>query len=310
MNRLQEALKREPVAFIAVTDEKPDKIAQFLKTHEIKSWVGIDQSGSAFKAFKVVGRPDGYLIGKDGELLARIYPADLNEKDVRAAIAGKFKPRRLEWPEPKAPEKQGKTGAAIFEITISSASGKGRMVSYPDKLEICSLPFINSIAFIWGVEENQVILDTQPVNSFNVMLKTSPEVFDKGRDVLKAAVEAAFHIRVMPETKETDVYVLALSTAPGAPRPKPGAPEAQGLISYGGGNLVGTDEMPKIAAGIWASVDRPVVDETGLKGTYEFELQWKSGDQAEAEKILSGQGLVLVPARREIDFLRVIAEKP
>lgn len=311
INRLHDALKDEPVVFIAVTDESTGTITTFLKTHEIKSWVGIDEKGSSFKAYKVRGRPDGYLIGKDGKLLARISPAFLKEKDVRDAIAGTFKPRPIEWEETKAQAKPAEQGRTIFEVKISTAFGKRRMTSSSNSLEMASMPFKNSIAFIWRVEDDQVILDTQPVDAFNVTLKTPPDSFSQGREVMKAAIQAAFDIRVTPEQRETEVYVLTLSTVPGAPRPKPGAPEVHlGLMSYGGGQVLGTAAMPEIARAIWASTEKPVVDETGLEGGYEFELQWTYGVQAELDSALAKEGLVLAPARRTMEFLRVTPEKP
>lgn len=311
MNRLLDALKGEPVVFLAVTDEPADRITPFLKTHEMKSWVGIDKEESSFKAYKVVGRPDGYLIGKDGSLLARIFPVDLEEKYIRDAIAGNFSPRPIEWNEAETRTKRPATSQPIFEINISSASGKRGMTGGWNKLETHSWPFAHSIAHVWQVVDDQVILDTKPVDSFNLTLRTPLGGMEKGREVLKDAIQAAFNIQIVPEQRETDVYALTLSTAAGAPRPKPGAPEVElGLMSYGGGNLVGTAEMSHIARAIWASMDRPVVDETYLKGNFEFDLRWKYGDLADAKIILAGEGLLLTPARRTIDFIRVTPAKP
>lgn len=306
MNRLHDALKGEPVVFLAVTDEPADRITPFLKTHEMKSWVGIDKEESSFKAYKVVGRPDGYLIGRDGNLLARIFPANLEEKDVRDALAGNFTPRPIEWDDVETQAKRPAASQAIFEINISSASGKRGMTGGWNKLETQSWPFAHSIAHVWQVVDDQVILDTKPVDSFNLTLRTPPGGMEKGREVLKDAIQTAFNIQVVQEQRETDVYALKLSPAAGAPRPKPGAPDVElGLISYGGGKLVGTAEMRHIALAIWASMDRPVVDETNLKGVFEFDLGWEYGNLADAERILAGEGLLLTPARRTIDFIRV-----
>ncbi|OGS55623.1 MAG: hypothetical protein A3J79_05385 [Elusimicrobia bacterium RIFOXYB2_FULL_62_6] len=308
MNRLHDALKGEPVVFIAVTDESAEVIKPFLKTHEIKSWVGLDTKSSSLKAYKVKGRPDGYLIGKNGELLARIFPAMLDEKDVRDALAGKFTPRPVEWETERTKAASADTLRSIFEIKITSAAGKPRMSSSAYGMELNSVSFAQNIAHIWDMEYSQVILDTEPVTSFNITLKTPKDGYAQGREALKAAVQSAFRIRVATEPKETDVYILELSSAAGAPRPKPGAPEVHlGLMSYGGGSLVGTAEMPAIAKAIWMSMDKPVVDETGLKGAYEFDLHWEFRNMPDAEKVLGGEGLVLTPGRRTIEFLRVTA---
>jgi len=310
INRLHEAMRGEPVVFIAVTDEPAGKIAAFMKTHEIKAWVGIDRAKSSIGAYRVKGRPDGYLIGRDGALLARVSPETVSEKDLRAAIAGKFEPQPVEWADAAAAAPPG-AEKPLFEIKVSAAQGKPRMSSSSDGLELRAVSFASGLAYIWDAQYDQVILDTKPVDSFNALLKTPPDGIGPGREALKAAIQSAFGIRVAPEQRETEVYVLALSTEPGAPRPKPGAPDAHaGLLSYGGGRLLGTDEMPGIARAIWMGVDKPVVDETGLKGAYEFDLEWTYGNADEAGRLLAGHGLVLVPARRQIEFLRVTPGKP
>ena len=93
VNALVDALKGEPVVFLSVTDEPAETIEAFRKTHEIKAWIGIDEPQSSLKAYRVSSRPAGYLIGKDGTLLATILPNDLKEKDLRDALAGRFAPQ-------------------------------------------------------------------------------------------------------------------------------------------------------------------------------------------------------------------------
>ncbi len=272
----------------------------------MKAWVGLDEKHSSFKAYRISGRPDGYLIGKDGELLARIFPVNLQESTVRDAIAGKMKPQPVEWPESKKAASPRAGGKPLFEIVISSSQGKPMMSGGYTKLESQAMSFAQNISQVWEVERDQVLLDTEPVNSFNLLLQTPPGGMEQGLEALKAAIQSAFGVKVVQEKRETDVYALRLSTEPGAPRPNPGASEVHlGLVSYGGGSLVGTAEMPEIAKGVWASLDRPVVDETGLKGVYEFELNWEYGDPESARKALAAKGLLLEPSRAVIDFVRV-----
>ncbi len=310
MNRLEEALKGEPVVFLSVTDEPEDKIAAFLKTHEMKAWVGLDEKHSSFKAYKISGRPDGYLIGKDGGLLARVFPVNLQESTVREAIAGKMEPQPVEWPEDRKAPAPRAGGKPLFELVISSSQGKPRMSGGYTRLESQAMSFKQNIAHAWDVENDQVLLDTEPVKSFNLLLQTPPGGMEEGREALKAAIQSAFGVKVARESRETDVYALRLSTEPGAPRPDPGAGEVHlGLMSYGGGTLVGTAKMPEIANGVWASMDRPVVDETGLKGVYEFELNWDYGSLESARKALAAKGLLLEPSRAVIDFVRVTPAK-
>ncbi|HNW43158.1 MAG TPA: TIGR03435 family protein [Elusimicrobiales bacterium] len=311
MNKLNEALKGEPVVFIAITDESEEKLGPFLKTHEIRSWLGIDELEVSLKAFSVRSRPDGYLIGKDGTLLARISPQFLTEQDLRSAMAGKFTPRPVKWAGEKAAAPRAEEGKTIFEIKITSASGDWSMSRSKDELIIEGMPFAKSIAYIWDAEAGQVIADAPPVKSFNVTVRAPAGSFGRAMELLKTAVQAAYDMRVTPERQETDVYTLTLSTAEGAARPQPAAPGTPArLMASGGGRLMGNIDMARLAREAWNIFDKPVVDETGLAGVYAFDLQWPSRDKAAAEKLFAEQGLLLVPARRQVEFLRVTAAQP
>ena len=309
MNKIVKAMKDQPVVIIAVTDEPTDTIKEFLKTHQIDAWVGIDLEKYAVNAFKAKSRPDGYLIGKDGKLLARISPAFLQEQHLLDAVAGKFTPKPIEQEETAA---QISTDTKIYlELKITSANGKFKMSSGGGKFETQSIPLSNTIAQLWDLEDGQVIIDSPSISAINVYLKTSRENYDQGTELLKSALQSSLGLKVTPEKSEADVYILTLSTAAGAPRPKPAAPEARlALTGYGGGSLVGTADMDKAARVLWMGMDKPVMNETGLKGGYEFDMQWKYKDQAELAKLLAEHGLVLVPGRRTVDFLRVTQVKP
>jgi len=303
-NRLLDALKGEPVVFLAVTDEPADMIATFLKTHEFKAWVGIDVERSSLKAYKNRSRPEGWLIGKDGTLLGRISPDRLQESDVRDAIAGKFK---LKAEEAAFNEAHGdsapQAGKTFFEAVISSASGKSRMSMSEDDFEATAMSFALIVSWIWGVEQDQVLAEPPPVAKFSARLKTPPGRFEDGRELMKRAILSTFDLTVAPEPKETDVYLLSLSTAPGAPRPAAGDPALRsGVMASGGGRLLGKMTMATAAKALWD--DRPVIDATGLEGEYSLDLEWDRKNGADVKRALAAQGLTLVPARRQIEFLR------
>ena len=311
VNRVIDSLKGEPVVFLSVTDEPAEMIETFRKTHEMKAWVGIDEAHSAIKAYHVMARPAGYLIGKDGTLLASIFPDDLKEQDVRDALAGRFAPKPVAWDDARLRPVGTPAGKTYFEAKISAASGKRNMGSGDDGIDAQALDFAANVAYIWDVERDQVLVDTPPVAAFNFTLKTPPGGVEQGREALKAAVQTAFSVRVAPEKRETEALVLTLSAAPGAPRPKAGAEGGHsGLMSYGGGRLLGKVPMSGVARALWMSLEKPVVDETGLQGDYDFDMEWKPGDRAALDALLAAQGLSLVPEKRTLEFLRVTPVKP
>lgn len=310
-NRLIDALKGEPVVFLAVTDEPADMIAAFLKTHEFKAWVGVDEAKSSLNAYNNRSRPDGYLIGKDGTLLARVNPDSLKESDVRDAIAGKFKARKVNFTDNRMElPSNAKAGKTFFELVISSASGEPTMSMSDEDLDANAMPFSLIISWIWDVEEDQVIAEHPPVESFSVRIKTPPGELDHGRELAKQAIMSAFGVSIVPEIKETDVFLLSLSTAAGAPRPQIGDPALKSrIMASGGGRFLGKTTMARFAKALWGASPKPVIDDTGLSGNYSFDLEWNRRDAADRDRALAAVGLRFVPARRKVEFLRVMPVK-
>ena len=309
-NRLIDSLKGEPVVFIAVTDEDPKKIEAFLKKREFKGWIGVDESGKSLKDYGVTGRPEGFLIGKDGNLLAKVSPESLKLADVREALAGTFKPRPVSLA--KAVNEPGpRPGAAAlyFEATISSAvPGEGGGMRYGGgTLEAKNLPFAFVVSWIWDVQQQQVIAEDPPVEKLSLRLKTPPESFEEGREMLKYALRSAFGVDVSAEKIEKEALVLKRVKGKAAPRvPGPGDSDIKaGAMSMGNGRYLGRTGTGELARGLWMALRTPVLDETKLEGEYLFDLDWDDSGRPGLDKALAEIGLELVPARRKIEHLRV-----
>jgi thiol-disulfide isomerase/thioredoxin len=93
-NALIDSLKGQPVVFLSITDEDAATVQAFLKKREMRSWVGVDERGASLRAFRVHERPDGWLIGKDGKILAHVAPDKLTEQAVRDALAAPDPPSK------------------------------------------------------------------------------------------------------------------------------------------------------------------------------------------------------------------------
>lgn len=307
MNRLAEALQGQPFVFLSVTDEDSAAVEAFRKTHEMKAWVGLDRDRSAFRAYRVSGLPAGFLIGKDGTLLAAMYPDELTERDARSALAGTFAPRPVKWDGGSpSPADEPSRSTPYFEARLAPAAdtGKGEMYSDSNGIGGRSLPFDKAIAWIWDIEPDQVVFDSAPVAALDFTLKAPPARLQEGRRILQDAVRTAFGLRVRTETRQLDALALSLVDPEGTARPRQvPAGEHVGIFRSGNGRIVGSSPMSQAARVFWRVLRTPVLDETGLKGAYEFDLEWPRGDRKALEALLAAQGLRLVPVRRPIECL-------
>jgi uncharacterized protein (TIGR03435 family) len=107
------------------------------------------------------------------------------------------------------------------------------------------------------------------------------------------------------EPRAFDVFVLSASEAPRLP------PARGDLVTI----RIGDEKVAfqratakDIASALQSVLGQPVIDETGLRGTYDFEIGWGENRAAAVTATLRDQfGLRLTPARRQMDALIVDA---
>ncbi|MFZ0302510.1 MAG: TIGR03435 family protein [Terracidiphilus sp.] len=106
---------------------------------------------------------------------------------------------------------------------------------------------------------------------------TTPQQFQQ---LILSLLEDRFELKFHREQKEVPVYWLELDK-PGklGPGLKPSAPDSEPSMSTNSNGArtimkVTKGSMTDIAAGLRRQSGRPVEDHTGLKGTYDFEIQW------------------------------------
>lgn len=115
------------------------------------------------------------------------------------------------------------------------------------------------------------------------------------------------------ESRDSDVYALVAEKK--GTKLKEGAPDAKGFLNmYGATKITGSGAPMSLLAGWLANaniVDRPVVDQTGLTGKYDFSLEWSNALAATTDSpapsiftaLKEQLGLKLEPARAPLEIL-------
>jgi len=145
---------------------------------------------------------------------------------------------------------------------------------------------------------------------------------DEQRQMLQTLLTDRFQLRYHRETKEGPVYLLVqgnkdlkLQDAKNASdRPWVGGMSGGGILGDG---LWGTNiSMQLLASRLSAYLEHPVLDQTGLKGSFDFKYEYHSGD-AQPDVVASiltsvqGLGLKLEPAKGPVETFAIDhAEKP
>jgi uncharacterized protein (TIGR03435 family) len=147
---------------------------------------------------------------------------------------------------------------------------------------------------------------------------------EAARPMMRALLSDRFQLRAHTEEKEMPVYMLVV--AKGGPKfrqSQPGAQKALTLQSKSKGSVitVSSGDMAQLAREFSKgnNVDRPVIDKTGLTGTYDYKLEWGDDAATDADAgtvsvftaFQEQLGLRLQPTRAPVQVLIVDhAEKP
>ena len=129
-------------------------------------------------------------------------------------------------------------------------------------------------------------------------------------DALKQEIKKQFGVVARTETIETNVLFLRVKQ-PGAPGLKKTATHDSSSSSINNGEFQFINQpAAQIAAYAENTLDIPVIDETGLKGSFDIDLKWDQNNRTDNFKqALTDQlGLELVPGTAPVDFLIVEKE--
>jgi uncharacterized protein (TIGR03435 family) len=103
------------------------------------------------------------------------------------------------------------------------------------------------------------------------------------QSMMRKLLDERFGLKLHKEQREMSVF--ALITARGGPKLTANASDSEGHpirnVRVGDGQRTDTftnTSMSDLATMLLFSVDKPIVDHTGLKGRYDFKLQWSTND--------------------------------
>lgn len=145
------------------------------------------------------------------------------------------------------------------------------------------------------------------------------------QEMMRKILAERFGLKLHHEQRELPVFALAV--AKGGPKITPDTSDPNGWMDQQNGTVNGQHfehlknaSMADLALILQFRVDRPVVDQTGLKGKYDFNLRWATDDGAATSSdtppglftaIQEQIGLKLEPVRAPADVLVIDKlEKP
>ncbi len=307
LNALAEKYKDKPVVFISITDEPGQKVSEFLKTTTLKGWVAPEAPAAVFKAYRVFGRPHTVIIGRDSKVAAVTYPDNVTEAALNSLLAGNVP--SLGGPAGDDGAVAASSAAALAEFYIgqpagkemTSAFGKGHYEGHNYSLRMALENMYPEAEKIETPGPEKPDLDSH----YDFRVRLPKEKAAGLQDFFAAGIGRALGVRLKMVKKDHPVYVLKL--APGGLKRFKKSEALKSSARMDGGEFK-AERMPvsTLCSLLKDRVDLPVLDETGIKGFYDYTFRTGPRDLAGINSELIDQfGLKLQKATRRIAVLEV-----
>lgn len=317
-NALAEAFRGKPVEFISLTTERPQTVKKFLETHPMSGSVAIGGSETS-RAFGVRNLPQTVIIGRSGEVLRYTAPGQLSEKALQQLLdGGSAEGIAAVYNTPAGALEASGESPVVFELRVTTAAddgGFGNSRGSRDgglELSLEGYDLRQALAEAYGTSGQRVEISPGFARrKFNFFVRVPRDSADLQQEFLLRAAKAAYGAEVRKVMKEKQVLLL---------RCDKDAPHA-GLALTKGGHSLGINTGRYIrgegAAAedvrrlVEAACDMPVIDETGLTGIYDIDMEWKPRDKDSLKAALKDRlGLSLVPASRSVEIVEAVPADP
>jgi uncharacterized protein (TIGR03435 family) len=155
---------------------------------------------------------------------------------------------------------------------------KMQMGGDPGMIDYKNVSLKSVIARAYEVKEFQVSgpdwLDTE---RFDILAKTPPHTPKEQIPVmLRGLLAERFNLTTHPEQKVMPVYAMVVAKNGFKLKPVEDTPDGRVRMTMGpkGRQMSGPTTLAALAGTLSQMIDRPVVDQTGIDGTYDVDLEW------------------------------------
>jgi len=341
-NRLVAKFADQHVEFISITSEKESRLKTFLEKNPVSGWMLLDPQGQTVRAYGmeqltstcVIVGVNGHIAGftftlpdedqikavQEGRALA--IQGDATDDQMKAILAGRAVRLDAEPYRFELGTGEGKPDIPpSYEVHISPTKTRGTIGSEaPDYWVQRGFDLPTVISRIYQTSPSRMVLppSLETKTRYDFVFVPPHEMDDAAmRPLIQQGIEKHFHISVAAEARPMDVYIM---TAVEGRAPKPKRLDEAGIAMYSL-SFEWTESPPKqpishvsahgttiknFAGILERGLHRPIVDETNLKGTFDFSVKSNARSAEEFIEALRDQvGLLLTPAQRNIEMLVV-----
>lgn len=309
LSQLVESLDPAKFQFISIDDEDLKAVQTFLTKKKMSGWVGVDASGGVFGLYGVESRPTTIIVDGNGKIVAVTEIDSVSAADLRGVAEGKnvaFKPV-MEISEGRVPSSPD-AGRSLFAVSVSKASPDAKMAIArhpPTGTDLLGQDADSLMTDVFNVFGNQryVLKDPLPEGRYDVRVNSVDVPQTVIDSVVQQAVLGALHLQIQSKTLTKPAYLLRATDA----SKKLLSPSASTHVVkrgyWHGKFLLMNGTMDDLAYVLATGLENPVLNETGIDGTYDARFQVAGGDVDSLNAVLKETlGLELVPGNQEMSI--------
>jgi thiol-disulfide isomerase/thioredoxin len=308
INQLVESLDPAKFQFISIDDEDVKAVKTFLTRKKMSGWVGVDASGKVFAGYGVNSRPTTVIVNANGKVLAVTDIESVSAADLRAVEEGKtvaFKPvsETVEVTVPSSPDAE----RPLFAVSVTRAApdAKPAMVKHPPSgWDLLGQDADSLLTDVFNAFGNRYVLkDPLPGGRYDVRVNSADVPDGVTNSVVQQAVLAALHLQIQAKTVTRPAYILRATDASKKLLSASASTHAVKRGYWHGMFLLMNGTMDDLAYILGTGLETPVINETGIKGTYDARFKVAGGDVDSLNAVLkSTLGLELVPGGQEMSI--------
>jgi thiol-disulfide isomerase/thioredoxin len=306
LNQLAESLDPAKFQFISIDDEDEKAVETFLTRKKTSGWVGVDASGSVFAWYGIKSRPTTVIVDGNGKIVAITEIDSVNAADLEAVAEGKnvaFKPvsEITEAGVPFSPDAE----RPLFAVALSKASPEAKMAIAkhpPTGTDLLGEDADDLMTDVFDVFGNRYVLkDPLPEGRYNLRTNSADVPQTVSDSVVQQAVLAALHLQIQSKTLTRTAYILRATDASKRLLSPSASTHAVKRGYWHGSFLLMNGTMDDLAYVLATGLENPVLNETGIDGTYDARFKVDGRDVDSLNTILKETlGLELVAGNQEM----------
>ncbi len=302
LNGLVSTFRDKPVQFLFLTDEERWRVKRFLKIRPIAGWIGLNPSRSTFQRFGVEGLPRTIVIDHQGRIAADIGPEDLNENLIEDVLNGK----EIRPTATKVTTVNEDISPVLLEMLIRPAKPGQSARKTANEITTYGARLLDILSLVYSFSKARIIAPSPLAEStYDVSFIVPLEKKDALAGLAGRTLETAFGLKAARETQERDLLVLSAPHGNSSLR-RSTDPRDLPILSDVGQVASKSTTLKDFCSVLEATLERPVLDDTGIQGLFDIALYWDSNDPRSVVQAVHDQlGLDLAPEKRSIEVMVV-----